>query len=139
MALHQTNYQFAKSLIIISTGTTVFFPNNDPHYHNIYSLSRPKRFDLGRYKASENPASGVLFDKPSFIALRCEIHDHMNANIIVVDSPYFLTTDAKGNFTLKDIPPGRYTLHAQVDRKTAWKVPVQVRAGQMAHIEFPAR
>lgn len=137
--LSQKNYQFAKSLLVISTGTTVFFPNNDPDYHNIYSLSKSKKFDLGRYKSGENPAPNILFDKPGFIELRCEIHEHMNANIIVVDSPHFITSDAKGNFKLKNIPPGTYTLHAQIDRKTSWKIPVQVLADKSTTIQFPER
>jgi len=137
--LAQKNYQFSKSLIVIPKGTTVTFPNNDPDYHNIYSLSKTKRFDLGRYKAMENPAPKVLFDKLGFVALRCEIHDHMNANVIVVDSPYAITTDASGKFILKNVPPGDYTIHAQIDRKTSWKVPVQVRAKKTSKILFPAK
>ncbi|MDP0492137.1 MAG: carboxypeptidase regulatory-like domain-containing protein [Verrucomicrobiota bacterium JB023] len=126
VTLPQTHYQFTRSLLVIPTGTTVVFPNNDPDYHNIYSLSRTKRFDLGRYKQSENPAPKVLFDRPGYVALNCEIHDHMKAHIVVVDSPYFTTTDAQGHFSLKNIPAGSYTLHAQFDRKTSWKQKVTV-------------
>ncbi|WP_411846613.1 carboxypeptidase regulatory-like domain-containing protein [Roseibacillus persicicus] len=137
ITLPQTNYQFVRSLIVIPTGTTVLFPNNDSDYHNIYSLSRPKRFDLGRYKKSENPAPTVLFDKAGFLDLHCEIHDHMRARIRVVDSPYFGTTDAKGQFTLTNISPGTYTLHAQLDRKTTWKQTIVVQKKATTRITFP--
>jgi hypothetical protein len=137
--LSQANYQFGVSLVVVPLGTKVAFPNKDPDYHNIYSLSSAKRFDLGRYKKSEDPAPLVHFDKVGFVALHCEIHDHMQANVVVVDSPYFTATDASGNFTLKNIPTGSYTLHAQLDRQIAWKMPVKVQARQATAIAFPAK
>jgi len=139
IALAQKNYQFASSLIVIPKGTTVTFPNKDPDYHNIYSLSKTKRFDLGRYKAKETIVPSVLFDKAGFVALRCEIHEHMNANIVVVDSPYYVATDARGTFKLQNIPPGHYTLHAQMDRKTKWKMPVTVSAKKITKVQFPVK
>lgn len=139
LTLSQANYQFGVSLVIVPLGTKIAFPNNDPDYHNIYSLSSAKRFDLGRYKKSENPAPVVHFDKAGFVALHCEIHDHMKANVVVVDSPYFTATDASGNFTLKNIPAGSYTLCAQLNRQTVWKMPVKVQTKQTTAIAFPAK
>ncbi len=124
--LAQSGYQFSKSLIIVPKNTTVFFPNNDDDYHNVFSLSRANRFDLGRYKKNETPEPSQTFTKTGFIKLRCEIHEHMRAAILVVDSPYVTTTDTNGAFTLKNIPPGTYTLHAQLDKKTKWKVDITV-------------
>lgn len=128
--LTQKGYQFGQSLLIVPLGTEVTFPNEDPDYHNVFSLSRSKRFDLGRYKTGERPAPTRTFDKVGLIHLRCEIHEHMQANILVVDSPFFATTDADGNFNLKNIPPGTYTLHAQLDKKTSWIQQVTVRTGK---------
>lgn len=139
ISLNQSNYQFEKSLLVVATGTTVLFPNKDPDYHNIYSLSRAKRFDLGRYKKSENPAPSVLFDKPGFISLHCEIHDHMRASVVVVDSPHFTVTDSSGRFTLPKLAPGSYTLRAQLDRKTSWSIPVVVQAGKSLTVSFPKK
>ena len=139
VSLSQSNYQFGAFLIIVPLGTSVAFPNDDPDYHNIYSLSQAKRFDLGRYKKSETPAPVVIFDKAGFVALHCEIHDHMQAGVIVVNSPHFTTTDAKGHFTLKNIPAGSYTLHAQSDRKTVWQMPVKVQSRQTTQIAFHAK
>ncbi|MGJ8672389.1 hypothetical protein [Rubritalea sp.] len=137
IVLSQINYQFSNSLIIVPTGTYVTFPNNDPDYHNIYSLSKSKRFDLGRYKKDESPAPIIHFDKPGFIALNCEIHDHMKANIIVVNSPYYTVTNSSGAFSLKNIPQGNYTLHAQVDRNLSWKISIKVGINQITQIRFP--
>lgn len=136
VTMGQNNYQFSSFLIIVPKNTRVFFPNKDSDYHNIYSLSRTKKFDLGRYKKDENPAPSVLFNKPGFVALRCEIHDHMRANIVVVNSPYYMVTDSKGAFTFKNIPPGNYTLHAQIDLKTTWKTSVQVRKDKTSPVIF---
>jgi len=139
VVLAQKNYQFSEPLLVVAKGTTITFPNYDPDFHNIYSLSKPKRFDLGRYKAEEKDIPSVTFDKLGFIALRCEIHDHMKANIIVVDTPHFITTDANGKFTLKNIPPGNYTLHAQTDKKHKWKTSITVQARKTTTVKFPAK
>ena len=137
VTLEQTNYQFKECLIIIAKGTTVIFPNKDPEFHNIYSLSKTKRFDLGRYKQEDLPAPQVTFDKLGLVELRCEIHDHMEANIIVVDSPHYTTTDEKGYFQLKNVSAGSYMLHAHIDKKTSWRFPIKVTAKKPTHIQFP--
>ena len=137
VTLTQTNYQFSEHLIVIPKGSTLLFPNNDPDYHNIYSLSKTKRFDLGRYKSNEKPIPRVTFDKAGYVRLLCEIHDHMNANVIVVDSPYYGTTDASGRFKIENVPAGDYTLHAQVDRKTAWKMAVKIEDSKIVKVNFP--
>ena len=136
VTLNQENYQFSSFLVIIPVGSSVLFPNRDRDYHNIYSLSRTKPFDLGRYKQSEAPAP-IVFEKPGFVSLHCEIHDHMKSNIIVVDSPYYTLTDSSGSFSLKSIPPGSYTLHAQYTRKSSWKIPIKVERGKITNVSFP--
>ena len=137
VTIAQQNYQFSQYLVIIPKGGKIFFPNKDPDYHNIYSLSKTKRFDLGRYKSSETPFPSVVFDKVGFVRLNCEIHDHMKANVVVVDSPYYGTTNQLGRFSLKNIPAGDYILHAQMDRKTKWQMPIKVLAGKTLKINFP--
>jgi len=124
----QKGYQFESSLIAVPKNTTITFPNEDNDYHNVFSLSQPHRFDLGRYKKGERPAPSFTFSKAGFITLRCEIHEHMRANVVVVDSPYVTTTDAGGKFILTNIPPGTYTLHAQLDKKTTWETTVTVKS-----------
>ncbi len=129
VVLAQQGYQFTQSLIIVAVGTRVEFPNLDADYHNIRSFSRAKRFELHRYKKDESPQPSEVFDKPGFVRLGCEIHDHMSGGILVVDSRWRTLTDAEGRFTLLDVAPGTYTLHAQLDEKTRWSAPVVVRAG----------
>lgn len=129
VVLAQKGYQFARSLIVVTVGTRVVFPNEDADYHNIRSFSRAKRFELHRYKRDERPQPSVVFDQPGFVRLGCEIHDHMSAGVLVVDSRWHALTDAAGRFSITDVPPGSYTLHAQVDEKTRWSAPVVVTAG----------
>lgn len=136
VALAQHGYQFARSLLVVSRGTTVEFPNNDNDFHNVFSLSRAKKFDAGRYKKSETPAPVVTFDKVGLVRVKCEIHDHMNAVVLVVDSPWFTVTDAAGKFTLTGVPPGSYTLRAQLDEKSQWSAPVTVSSGASANVNF---
>jgi len=136
LVLNQKNYQFGKSLIVIPLGSTVTFPNDDPDYHNVFSLSRGKRFDLGRYKMGEKPAPSVKFEKEGLIKLNCEIHEHMKAHILVVNSKHYAATDSAGNFKLTGIPPGTYTLHGQLDRKHVWKTTVTVASGQTTTATF---
>jgi Carboxypeptidase regulatory-like domain len=121
---------------VVPRCTTVEFPNNDNDYHNIYSLSRAKRFDVGRYKKSEAPPPVVTFDVAGFVRLKCEIHDHMKAAVLVVNSPWFTVTDPAGEFTLSGLPPGNYTLRAQFDEKTQWSATVTITAGKSATVNF---
>jgi plastocyanin len=127
--LEQEGYQFRTGLLVVQTGTRVEFPNRDDDYHNVFSLSKTKRFDLGRYRKDESPPA-VTFDKPGVVRLFCEIHQHMRGVVLVVDSPHFTTTDESGRFDLRGVPPGKYTLHAWLDEKRTWQQPVTVESGQ---------
>jgi plastocyanin len=130
VVIEQRGYQFGHSLLIIAPGTTVEFPNHDPDYHNIFSLSRTKRFDIGRYKRDETPAPSVTFDQPGFVRLKCEIHDHMNASVLIADSRFRALTDTAGKFTLTGVPPGQYTLRARLDEKRHWTASITVSDGK---------
>ncbi len=134
--LNQKNYQFGKSLMVIPKGATVFFPNEDIDYHNIFSLSKTRRFDLGRYRKNETPIPSVVFNKAGLVELRCEIHEHMQAKLLVVDSPYYTITDASGSFKLTQVPAGTYTLHAQLSKKQKWSKPIQVKAQGTTNVQL---
>jgi plastocyanin len=136
VVLSQQAYQFERSLIIVPLGTEVAFPNNDNDYHNVYSLSQTKRFDIGRYKKNEAPVPVESFNKAGFVNVQCEIHDHMKTSILVVDSPWCTVTDAAGKFTLTGIAPGSYTLHAQLDKDTRWSAPVMISPGKTFIADF---
>ena len=133
----QKEMNFVPTLLPVQTGTTVEFPNEDDTYHNIFSYSPAKRFDLGRYRRDERPIPSVLFDKPGLVTLRCDIHEHMRGLILVLETPYFTTTDAEGHFRLTGLPPGNYTLKAWVDSKTTREQAVELKPGATVHVDFP--
>jgi plastocyanin len=133
----QKDLTFTPSLLPIRVGTKVEFPNHDDTYHNIFSYSPPKRFDLGRYRSDERPVPAQTFEVPGLVTLRCDIHEHMRALILVLDTPHFVVTDAAGRFRLTGLPAGRYTLKAWVDSKTTHAVPVELVAGATLQRDFP--
>ena len=98
--MDQRNLEFRPHVLPILVGTTVQFPNNDEVDHNIFSMSRTKKFNLGSYKPGDSKA--VLFDKPGIVELRCDVHAEMAAYILVMKNPYFAVTDKKGNFQIPD-------------------------------------
>ena len=133
----QKDLMFSPGLLPVQVGTTIEFPNLDDTYHNIFSYSPAKRFDLGRYRPDERPIPSQTFDTPGLVTLRCDIHEHMRGLILVLDTPHFVTTDAEGRYRLSGIPPGKYTLKAWVDSKTTHERPVEVKSGSTARVDFP--
>lgn len=131
----QEHFQFLPATLPIQVGTTVEFPNLDDTYHNVFSYSKPKRFDLGRYRKDEKPAT-VTFDQPGVIKLYCEIHEHMRATILVLDTPYFTSTATNGAFRLGHLPTGKFTIKAWIDEKTVLKREVEVTEGDTVHLDF---
>ncbi len=133
----QKEMVFIPTLLPVQTGTTVEFPNDDDTYHNVFSYSPPKRFDLGRYRPDERPIPSVVFDKPGLVTLRCDIHDHMRALILVLETPHFVTTDTDGRYRLSGIPPGKYKLKAWVGGKIAHERAVELKSGASMRVDFP--
>jgi plastocyanin len=133
----QKNLTFIPSLLPVQVGTKIEFPNLDDTYHSIFSYSPAKRFDLGRYRPEERPIPSVIFDKPGLVTLRCDIHEHMRGLVLVLNTPYFVITDANGEFRLRGLPSGRYTLKAWIDSKTTRERPIELRSGETAHLDFP--
>jgi plastocyanin len=133
----QKDLTFLPALLPVQTGTRVAFPNLDDTYHNIFSFSPPKRFDLGRYRPDERPIPSVVFDAPGLVTIRCDIHEHMRALILVLDTPYFVASDAEGRFRLSGIPPGRYTLKAWLSSKTTLERPVELTGRSTLRVNIP--
>ena len=133
----QKDLTFVPALLPIRVGTKVEFPNLDDTYHNIFSYSPTKRFDLGRYRPDERPIPAQIFDKQGLVTLRCDIHDHMRGLILVLNTSYFVMTDMNGHFRLSGLPAGRYTLKAWIDSRTTREKPVELKNGQTLHVDFP--
>lgn len=111
--MDQRNETFLPNLLAITVGTVVDFPNNDRTYHNVFSLSRTRRFDLGRY--AQGRSKSVRFDRPGIVRVFCDIHSHMSAFIVVFNHRFFATTDSEGRYRIDGIPPGTYTVVAWHD------------------------
>ncbi|RAU23731.1 methylamine utilization protein [Paramagnetospirillum kuznetsovii] len=107
-AIEQIDRDFVPFLTIVRQGTEIEFPNRDPLKHHVYSFSAAKPFEIKLYAGK--PAAPVLFDKTGDIAIGCNIHDWMEAYVLVVESPYFAKTGPDGCAKIADLPAGRHRL-----------------------------
>jgi plastocyanin len=107
--LGQRQKRFVPELLVVQSGTSVTFPNEDTVRHHVYSFSSIRPFEIKLYVGT--PAAPVVFDKPGTAVLGCNIHDQMVGYIHVVDTPYFAVTDERGSATL-DVPAGGHRLRA---------------------------
>lgn len=105
--LDQRNLQFAPKVMAVQVGTAVDFPNNDRVFHNVFSFHDGKRFDLGMYPTGTSKR--ITFERAGVSHLFCNIHPHMAAYVVVVDSPYFAVSDDAGGFTIRGLPAGTFT------------------------------
>ena len=135
--LDQRNETFVPHLLAITTGTTVDFPNSDRIYHNVFSLSKAARFDLGRYAVGKSKA--VRFDRPGIVRVFCDIHSHMNAFILVFSHPFFAVSDTDGRYQIDNVPPGRYNVIAWNEGVASDPRPVDVPDGGATELDFTIR
>jgi len=135
--MSQKDLNFVPTLMPVQVGTRVAFPNLDDTYHNIFSFSPAKRFDLGRYRPEETPIPSVVFDTPGLVTIRCDIHEHMRALILVLDTPHFVISDAEGRFRLSGLPSGHYTLKAWLSSRTTLERSVELGGGSTLRVNFP--
>ena len=133
----QKDLTFVPTLLPVQIGTKVEFPNLDDTYHNIFSYSPAKRFDLGRYRSDEKPVPSQVFDVAGLVTLHCDIHEHMRALILVLDTPHFVITEADGRFRLAGLPPGHYILKAWIDSRTTLERPVELAPDTTLQVDFP--
>jgi plastocyanin len=108
LQIAQQDSTFVPAAVAVPVGSTVAFPNRDPIFHNVFSSSSPKRFNLGRYPQGESKS--VVFDQPGVVKVYCEVHDHMRSAVVVVENPYYAVVGADGRFRIENVPAGRHTL-----------------------------
>jgi plastocyanin len=108
--VEQRGKTFAPHVTAVPVGSTVSFPNFDPIFHNVFSLSKAKAFDLGMYKNGETRE--VKLDKPGIVRLGCNLHANMSAYLVVVDAPHYVIVEADGSYAFKSLPPGKYKVQA---------------------------
>ena len=123
----QRDKEFHPKVLVAPVNTEVFFPNEDSIFHNIFSLNKIKKIDLGNYKGEGNP---VIFDQEGIYPIGCSIHPWMSAFIVIVSSPFFAKSTTLGGFTLKDLTVGKHTLHLwSMDLKAMIQKEVNLKDG----------
>jgi len=132
--LDQRDLTFHPQVLPIVVGTTVDFPNRDILFHNVFSYSQPKEFDLGRYPTGESRS--IRFDRPGVIRVYCDIHSHMNATILVLENPYFAVPDDQGSFVIKNVPSGAYTAKLWYGRELVGSQSAVIRNGEAVIVNF---
>ena len=135
--MDQRNEAFVPHVLAVTTGTVVDFPNSDRIYHNVFSLSKTARFDLGRYAVGNSKS--VRFDRPGIVRVFCDIHSHMNAFILVFSHRFFTMTDAEGRYRVDNVPPGTYNLIAWNEGTSTDPKAVTVVDDGVAELDFALR
>jgi plastocyanin len=130
----QQDETFLPRVVAITRGSTIEFPNADPFFHNVFSLSRTATFDLGRYPRGDRRSR--TFTHAGLIKVYCHLHSHMSASIMVFDHPFFTTPAAGGHFALADVPAGDLRLSAWHERIGESSKEITVEAGRTTHVEF---
>ncbi|MFN0088370.1 MAG: hypothetical protein ACKVX9_23470 [Blastocatellia bacterium] len=112
--LDQRNKRFVPHVVAVETGSMVDFPNSDPFFHNVFSIYNGRKFDLGLYASGETRP--VIFNRPGISFIFCNIHPHMSAVVVALDTPYFAVTDNSGAFAINNVGMGRYRLEIWHER-----------------------
>jgi plastocyanin len=132
--LRQEHETFMPHVLPIMRGSTVEFPNDDPIFHNVFSLSSAASFDLRRYPRGQSRSQ--QFPKPGIVKVYCHIHSHMSATIVVLDHPYFTIPETDGTFELPNVPPGEYTVVGWHERVGERRARVRVERGRAATVDL---
>ena len=115
---------FSPRVVVVPVGGTVHFPNEDPIFHNAFSVSGENRFDLPLYKRPK--VGSFTFQHPGIVKVYCNIHPQMSAVVVVRDNPYFTKAAADGSFVIEDVPAGKYALKAWQERAGEGSVEIAV-------------
>jgi plastocyanin len=132
--MDQRNETFVPHILAVTVGTVVDFPNSDKTFHNVFSLSKAKRFDLGRYAAGKSKS--VRFDRPGLVRVFCDIHSHMNAFVLVLTHRFFDVTAPDGRFAINNVPPGTYTVVGWYEGEQRTSRSVTVTGAETVDVEL---
>ncbi len=133
-SIAQKDEQFDPHVVAVTTGSSVAFPNEDPFFHNVFSLSRGAAFNLGRYPSGASRSK--VFNRPGIVKVFCEIHSHMSAVVRVFDHSWFTIPAEDGTFSIGNVPPGEHTLVAWHERIGERRDRVTIRAGALTQVTF---
>ena len=133
-SIAQKDEQFAPHLVAVTAGSSVAFPNEDPFFHNVFSLSRGATFNLGRYPSGSSRSK--TFNRAGVVKVFCEIHSHMNAVVRVFDHGWFTVPNEDGTYAIDGVPPGDHTLVAWHERIGERRDRVTIRPGAASQMSF---
>jgi plastocyanin len=132
--LAQKDRRFLEDTVVIPAGSSVSFPNLDPIFHNVFSLSKIKSFDLGNYP--QNETRSVTFPKPGIVRVYCHLHPNMSASIVVTPNRWAAKPDEDGTFRFSDVPPGEHTVVVWHKSAGFFRERVRLAAGQALDVNF---
>lgn len=133
-SISQKDEQFVPHVVAVTVGSSVAFPNDDPFFHNVFSLSRGASFNLGRFKSGSSRSQ--TFRRPGIVKVFCEIHSHMSAVVRVFDHDSFTIPSDDGSFSIADVPPGEHTLVAWHERIGERRDKITIRPDAATSIHF---
>jgi hypothetical protein len=132
--LEQVNRRFVPDLLVVPVGSTISFPNRDLIFHNVFSLSKPKTFDLGTYPKDQTRT--VSLTREGIIYVNCHLHPNMTAAIVVTPNKWHTRPDPTGRFALHGVPPGRHTVIAWHKAVGFFRQSVEVQEDRTATLSF---
>lgn len=133
-AIAQKDEQFVPHVVAVTVGSSVAFPNRDPFFHNVFSLSRGATFNLGRYPSGSSRSA--VFTRAGIVKVLCEIHSQMSAVVRVFDHEWFTMPADDGSYAIDNVPPGEHTLVAWHERIGERREKVIVKAGAPIQVNF---
>jgi len=132
--VEQLDRRFVPDIVVVPVGSTISFPNMDPIFHNIYSLSKPRTFDLGSYDKGETRR--VSFPKPGIVEVYCHLHPNMAATVVVTPNRWYARPDSSGRYRIPDVPPGQYTVVAWHKSAGFYRKSIVVEKGHDQAVDF---
>ena len=132
--VRQMDRSFMPDIVVVPAGSTVSFPNMDPIFHNIYSLSKARSFDLGSYDKGQTRK--VSFPKPGIVEVYCHLHPNMAATVVVTPNRRFARPDSTGHYSLENVPPGRYTIVAWHKTAGFFRKTIVIGSSEQATADF---